>query len=78
VSRHAPVPTGEATELEGREAWEVLAQHFGADDQATAPLPLDELPAALEVVPIESDRWRSTLRRAATGQGAPRHPGATR
>lgn len=58
------LPVADARELAPREAHLVLVEHFGWPDPATEPMPLDELPAALELVGIEADEWHHTLQRA--------------
>ncbi len=57
------LPTPEAVELTGRDAWDALVAHFGVEEVETAPMPLDELPAPLVLVPIndESQRWAKVL-----------------
>lgn len=55
------IPTGEATELVGRDAWAALVEHFGWPDEPTQPMPLDELPAPLSLQPTERDAWARVL-----------------
>jgi len=55
VLSELPVP--EVVELEGRDAFEALVQHFDHPDEATVPMGLD-------LVPTEESRFAEQLRRA--------------
>lgn len=54
--RKLPVP--DVVELHGAEAWRALRDHFGWPDEATQPMPLDELPAGFELQPLDDERAR--------------------
>lgn len=51
------LPVADARELDPRESFRVLVEHFGWPDEPTQPMPLDELPAPLSLQPTERDAW---------------------
>lgn len=55
------LPVADACELDPRESFRVLVEHFGWPDPATEPMPLDELPAPLSLQPTERDAWARVL-----------------
>ena len=61
------LPAPDVTELDGREAYEVMVEHFDWPDLPTDPLPLDALPP-FELEPTERDVWSAVLGDLKRGQ----------
>lgn len=58
------LPTPEAVELTGADAWHALVEHFGVEVVDTEPMPLDDLPHPFVLSPISTDearRWARVL-----------------
>lgn len=51
----------EVQEIEGRDAFEILVEHFGWEDQPTLPMALDDLPAQPTLVETEVEVARRKL-----------------
>jgi hypothetical protein len=55
------LPTPDVRELDGREAYEALVEHFGWPDVPTVPMALEDLPWQPELEPTERDAWALVL-----------------
>jgi hypothetical protein len=55
------LPTPDVRELDGREAYEALVEHFGWPDVPTVPMALEELPGQFALEPTERDLWAQVL-----------------
>lgn len=57
------LPTPEAVELTGADAWHAMVEHFSVEVVDTEPMALDDLPAPLALEPIndEAARWAKVL-----------------
>jgi hypothetical protein len=55
------LPLPDVRELDGREAYEALVEHFGWTDTPTVPMALEELPGQLALEPMERDLWAQVL-----------------
>ena len=53
ISLARRIATGQAFELEGRELHDALVDHFGFEDIATEPMPLEELPSTRGTTLVE-------------------------